>query len=95
MDAHADLNTLPKLIKRTGMTNGTLDRIRRAAVSVGVDELQKLATAFDLQPWQLLVDGLDPNNPPVLAQQSAKERELYTRLRNAAEAVTRLDKPST
>jgi transcriptional regulator with XRE-family HTH domain len=95
MQQHANLNTLPKLIQRTGMTNGTLDRIRRAAVSVGVDELEKLAQAFELQPWQLLVEGLDPGNPPVLAQQSVSERELYARLRSAAEAVAQLNKPNS
>lgn len=55
MAKHPDLNTLPKLTEASGVSNGTLDRIRRAVVATRVDELQPLAKAFGLQAWQLLV----------------------------------------
>jgi hypothetical protein len=54
MAAHPELDTLPKLTARSGVTNGTLDRIRRAVVSTRVDELEKLGRAFGLEPWELL-----------------------------------------
>ena len=54
MAARPDLNTLPKLTARSGVSNGTLDRIRRAAVSTRVDELEKLAHAFGVEPCELL-----------------------------------------
>jgi transcriptional regulator with XRE-family HTH domain len=95
MEHHQELRTLKQLVKASGMTNGTLDRIRRAATSVGVDELKPLAEVFDLQPWQLLVEGLDPKDPPVLAQQSERERELYSRLRSVAEDLMNYGKPKT
>ena len=54
MAAHPDLDTLPKITARSGVTNGTLDRIRRAVVSTRVDELEKLGSAFGIQAWELL-----------------------------------------
>lgn len=55
MATHPELNTLPKITEACGVSNGTLDRIRRAAVATRVDELEPLAKAFGVQPWQLLV----------------------------------------
>ena len=55
MSQHPALDTLPKLTEASGVSNGTLDRIRRAAVATRVDELGRLATAFGVEPWQLLV----------------------------------------
>jgi hypothetical protein len=54
MAARPDLGTLPKLTKASGVSNGTLDRIRRAVAATGVDELQALAAAFGLEAWELL-----------------------------------------
>jgi len=55
MQRHPELNTLAKLKARCGVSNGTLDRIRRATVATRVDELEPLAAAFGLQAWELLV----------------------------------------
>lgn len=54
MAARPDLDTLPKITARSGVSNGTLDRIRRAVVSTRVDELEKLGRAFGVEPWELL-----------------------------------------
>jgi transcriptional regulator with XRE-family HTH domain len=54
MASHPDLDTLPKITARSGVTNGTLDRIRRAVVSTRVDELERLGKAFGVEPWELL-----------------------------------------
>ncbi len=54
MAARPDLDTLPKITARCGVTNGTLDRIRRAAVSTRIDELARLADAFGVEPWDML-----------------------------------------
>lgn len=55
MERTPALDRLPKLTKATGISNGTLDRWRRAQVSAGIDELEPLARAFGLKPWELLV----------------------------------------
>lgn len=57
MASHPDLNTLPKITARCGVSNGTLDRIRRAAVATRVDELEPLARAFGVEAWELLRPG--------------------------------------
>ena len=49
------LDTLPKITAASGISNGTLDRIRRAAVDVRIGTLEPLAEAFGVEPWQLLV----------------------------------------
>ena len=54
MAARPELNTLPKLTARSGVTNGTLHRIRRAAVSTRIDELPRLGDAFGVEPCDLL-----------------------------------------
>ena len=54
MAMHPDLDTLPKITARSGVTNGTLDRIRRAVVSTRVDELEKLGRAFGFEAWEML-----------------------------------------
>lgn len=54
MAARPDLNTLPKITAASGVSNGTLDRIRRAAVSTRVDELERLGKAFGIEAWEML-----------------------------------------
>ena len=54
MAARPDLDTLPKITARSGVSNGTLDRIRRAVASTRVDELEKLGRAFGVEAWELL-----------------------------------------
>lgn len=47
-----------------------------APYSPTIDLLSAVAAALDLQPWQLLVKGMDPDNPPVLTLTDS-ERKLY------------------
>ena len=54
MASRPDLDTLPKITACCGVSNGTLDRIRRAVVSTRVDELERLGKAFGIEPWELL-----------------------------------------
>jgi hypothetical protein len=61
MAARPDLNTLPKLTAASGVSNGTLDRIRRAACATRVDELEPLAAAFGVPVHALLVVPADPS----------------------------------
>ncbi len=54
MAARLDLATLPKITAACGVSNGTLDRIRRAAVSTRIDELERLGQAFGVEAWEML-----------------------------------------
>jgi transcriptional regulator with XRE-family HTH domain len=57
------------LQKKTGghLTRSTIDRVRRAHGSAGIDSVEKIANAFGLDLWQLCVEDLDPERPPALA----------------------------
>ena len=93
MATHPDLDTLPKITARSGVTNGTLDRIRRAVVSTRVDELEKLGRAFGVEPWELL----RPQGPSTLSplalmlaehlDRSAGDEHAHTAAYAAAVAV--------
>ncbi len=47
---------------------GTVQRIREGETSVGVDSLHALAGVFGMQVWQLLVPGVQANQPPTIAE---------------------------
>lgn len=42
------------LCNASGIPNGTLERIEKATVSAGIDWLEPLAAALDVEPWELL-----------------------------------------
>ena len=93
MATHPELDTLPKLTARSGVTNGTLDRIRRAVVSTRVDELDKLGRAFGLEPWELLRPQGQPAPSPLglmlgaHLDRMAHDEKLHTAAYAAAIAV--------
>jgi transcriptional regulator with XRE-family HTH domain len=93
MAARPDLDTLPKITARCGVTNGTLDRIRRAVVSTRVDELERLARAFGIEPWELLRPNGHAKLSPLALQlathldRSAQDEATHTAAFAAATAV--------
>lgn len=86
MAHHLDLDSNPKLSKKSKVGLGTVSRMRTAKVDVTIDTLEKVAFAFDLQAWQLLVPDLSPQDPPMLRDIPPAEQELYRRLRAAIKA---------
>jgi transcriptional regulator with XRE-family HTH domain len=79
--SHTDLSSNPKLGKRTGLGASAISRIR-SGHNTTIESLVKLADAFHLAPWQLLVHGMDPANPPVLLPVSPAEQKLYRRFKS-------------
>lgn len=63
-----------RLNKESGISKGTLARIKDQKTAVGLDLLEKLADFFHMQPWQMLIPELDPKNPPVFAITEAEKR---------------------
>lgn len=57
-----------------------IDRLTKGEHAVTLDNLDKIAEACGLQPWQLLLEDLDPTSPPD-APISTEERALLARLR--------------
>lgn len=69
-----------------GFEPRTIGRIRNAEVSCTLDTLAKIAKAFGIEPWHLLVPRYDPRNPPVRTM-TVHERDLYARLRGDLEKL--------
>lgn len=87
MAAHPDLGSNPKLSKKTGLGTGSLSRFRNGEVDPNLGTLEKVAGAFHVEVWQLLVPHLDPANLPALQPLSESERRLYARLAEAVKEI--------
>lgn len=85
--AHAEVNQTA-LGKKAGVDQSTIGRIRKQKHAPDVDTLERICKALGVSLWQILVPKLDPTNLPVLQNASPEERELYDRLRQAAEILT-------
>lgn len=81
MQSRPKLSSNTKLSERSGVGLGTVSRIINGETAATLDTLARLAAAFDLAPWQLLVPNLDATNPQILQSISSKEADLYKRLR--------------
>lgn len=92
MDMTPDLSSQPKIAKRSGVSQSTVGRLIRGDVRCKLDSLDGVARAFGLQAWQLLVPELDPRNPPLLRELNHHERELYERIREAAQELVHYHK---
>lgn len=80
------------LAKESKVSQATVGRIMRKEVAAGVVNIAKLARAFHLAPWQLVVPDLDPTSPPVLRKLNAAEEELYRKIASAAAELANLEK---
>jgi len=87
MGKHYGEENLSRLARECSIGLGTAARIKKQQTSVGIDILHAIATRFGLAPWQLLVPGFDPSNPPALQPVSDKERMLYERIMSAAKMI--------
>jgi hypothetical protein len=75
------------LAKAAKIDPSTVGRMINKKHASQIDRVQAVARVFDLDAWQLMIPNLDPSNPPVV-QLTAVERDLYERLRKAAEAFS-------
>jgi transcriptional regulator with XRE-family HTH domain len=61
----------------------SVSRVLKAATAPQADTIEAIARAFDIEPYQLLIPGLDPKNPQVLRSLSPIEERLYRALEEA------------
>lgn len=78
---------ITRLARECKIGPATVDRIKKQQTSVGLEPLEKIAEHFNLAVWQLLVPGLDPENPPALQPVSPAERKLYEQFRTIAKTI--------
>lgn len=75
--------TQSELFRKSGVAQATIGRILSPeGVDAGIETVDKIARAYGLEGWQLLVAGMDPTNPPVLQPVSKEERAFYDRVRS-------------
>ena len=86
MDANPALNSNPKLGEKTGLGASAISRLVGGA-NTTMATVDTLAKVFHVEPWQLLVPGLDPKNLPVLQPLTEQERALYQRLKEALSLI--------
>lgn len=86
MGAHTELRTDGRLGKAAGIDQKTVWRIVNKKNEPTLEQLSAIAKAYRVEPWQLLVPGMDATNLPVLQPVTAAERELYKRLKETVEA---------
>lgn len=91
MEAHPELNSAPKLAKKMGISTSTVWRLKNGTVDATLGTLEKLAAAFDVEPWQLLVPGMEAGNLPTLQALSERERQLYSKWRESLKAYVEQD----
>lgn len=80
------LGSQPKIAVKGKLGQSSVGRVLRAEVAVNLDNLEGLAKAANLKPWQLLVPELDPMNPPRIDARGLKndELELLAKYREAS-----------
>jgi transcriptional regulator with XRE-family HTH domain len=74
-------NSEGELHRKTGLSQSTIGRTRKAETATTVDTLDAIAKFYGLSPWQLLIADLDISNPPVLKALTKKEQEFYDKMK--------------
>lgn len=75
------------------MHQRTLGRIVNGEVSPTLEQMTKIAHGLDVALWQLLVPEIDAKNLPALVPATAKERELWRTIQQAAQELGHYGKP--
>lgn len=79
---------LTRLAREAGVGPGTATRLKEGKTSVGLDVVQRIARAFGLEPWQLLIPGLDPARLPEYMRLSPQAADV-ARMLDAIEDALR------
>ena len=74
------------LARKAEVSRGIIQRILIGDIATAIDTLEKIAQAYNLHAWQLLIGGLDPANPPVVPITDT-ERLLHERLRRVGDEL--------
>lgn len=76
-----------------GVAQATIGRILKGeSKAARLDTIAKIAKAYGLEPWQMLVPGMDPGNPPVLQPLTKAERALYAQLQSTVRDLAKITK---
>jgi hypothetical protein len=89
MKARPDLSSNMKLeaASRGAVKKSTVQRVLKAEVACDLRTLANISRVFDLEPWQLLIQGFNPADPPVLRKPSDSEIAFYEKLQALIQEV--------
>lgn len=90
MAAHDPALSGRALGKAAGVDPKTVTRILAEQHAPNIDTIAALSAVFHLLPWQVLVPGMDPADPPT-TQLSRTEADLYRKLQRAASDLGKLE----
>lgn len=85
---HHKIESQGALGKLAGVSQSTVGRMLAGDHASQIDRVQKVAAAFELSAWQLLVPGLEPTNLPTYLTE--RERDLFQKWKSAAADLARL-----
>lgn len=88
MKAHGAISTQAKLGLAAGVDQRTIGRILNCERAPTASQIEKIAKAFNIEPWQLLLPQLDPSDPPTHVLRRSQD-EAWRGLRIAAETIGR------
>ncbi|KPF66094.1 hypothetical protein IP84_16910 [beta proteobacterium AAP99] len=92
--AHPSLSQHKQIAAKSGIHETTIARIRKAQHACDIETLEAVAKAFGLHAWQLMVDGWDATNPPVLQPLTEAERRLYEKIRDLSSDLATVNRNS-
>jgi transcriptional regulator with XRE-family HTH domain len=87
MQANAEIGSQAALARASGVRQSNIQRILALEQVPGLDMVARIADAFDLEPWQMLIDDLYPSNPPITKAVDERQKLLFNRFRQAAEEL--------
>lgn len=79
-----------ELAKQAKVSHSTVQRIMSGDVGASLDNIELIATVFDLSAYQLLIPNLNAGNPQVVRGATKDEQRLYAGWRKTklAERIT-------
>lgn len=85
--AELDKGNVEKACKRTGMGTTQVRRVMNAKHAVTMTTVERIAEAYELHAYQLLIPNLNPKNPQVLKEPTPTETKLYKVLETAMDEI--------
>ena len=70
-----------RLSKQTGIAKSTLQKSAEQGAATGLKIIEQIADSFQLEVWQLLIPGLEPDNLPVYM--SKTQKSFLEKIKNA------------
>ena len=78
--------------RRIQMPQRSLNRIASGGEGFTLKSLEDIATAYQFEPWQLLILDFNPDKPPQIFEMGPREIELYARLEELRKDLEHLKK---